>query len=451
MKTKKILLSILVLAFVFGLGSFIQAKDPEVVTDTYNGLSDFYDMDPALEHNEPYVDTVISCNMVLKPKTQIDLSRLCSSAVTNVNYYFNGSQSSIPKGPDYKNKVKKETFYPATKRINNSYLGGTISYKVGTQFQTKKSTGDKIDLETPMEEISPTEKVPVFKTAVIISSKSVLIDNLGKDYTLTQPTGDQSQPDYTATKPGIPAKEGRSGHWTVRFGTLEDSSSNAFSFFKSSKQSSRFFICGGLCGENLWEGEWEDQFGEGTDHVVYWGTSRDTSLNDNQMEICQKAKRLVMEYNLNPAACDENTGAILTEDGWVAIDATQAKQFLKVRDGKLYYPMFDNAWGRIYAVMTEPSDNDYRPEKRVRVKARIGTNGGFKFKNLVDGDVVKIYTVNGQKIAELTAGESSEGFEWKGRKGTNNSGDWAKSGIYVYQIKLKEQGKIISGTIVLAY
>ena len=94
------------------------------------------------------------------------------------------------------------------------------------------------------------------------------------------------------------------------------------------------------------------------------------------------------------------------------------------------------------------TDNDYRPENRVRVKSRISTYGGFKFNNLQEGDVVKIYTVNGKKIAELTAGDS-EGFEWRGRKGTNNSGDWAESGTYVYQIKVN--GKVISGTIAFVW
>ncbi len=439
MKNKKILSSILVLALVFALSSFVQAK-PDVEISTYTAVSDFEDMVPSLAHKKPYVYEVISCNMVLKPKTQIDLSRLCSSAITNVNYYFNGSESNVKKGPDYNNTVKEEEFYPATKRISNSYLGGTISYRVGSELQTKKSSGEKINLKAPK----------LFKNAVIISSKVVEIPDLGQDYTLVQPTGDQSQPDYIATKPGVPAKAGRSGHWTVRFGTLSDSGSGAFSFFKSSKQANKIFIIGGVCGENIFEGEWEDQFGEGTDHVVYWKEARGTSLNEEMMEICKKAKRFLMEYNLDVNACDD-VGNVLKQDGWVAIDSDQAKQFLKVIDNKLYFPMFDNAWGRIYAIMTEPSDNDYRPAKRARVKSRIGTYGGFKFNNLVDGDVVKIYSTSGQKIAELTVPENSEGFEWKGRKGTNNSGDWAKSGIYIYQIKLKEQGKIISGTIVFAY
>ncbi len=441
MKNRKILSSILVLAVMFGLSSFIQAADPVIETDVVNGYSSFEDMVPSLDHNEPYVDTVISCNMVLKPKTQINLSRLCGSAVTNLNYYFNGS-GDVQKGPNYNNTIKEETFYPSSGRISNSYLGGTIDYKVLSELQTLKTTGDKINLETPAE----------FKHAVIISSKVVDIPDMGQDFTLSQPTGDQSQPDYTATKKGVARLAGKSGRWVVRFGTLSDTTSNAFGFFKSSKQSAnRIFIIGGLNAWNLIDGQYDDNFGEGTDHIIYYDQAQDTSLNDEEMEICQKAKRLLMEYNLSPTACDEETGEIRSEEGWVAIDADQAKRFLKVTDdGKLYYPMFDNAWGRIYAIMSEPSTNDYRPAKRVRVKARIGTNGGFKFNNLADGDVVKIYTVNGQKIAELNAGETSEGFEWKGRKGTNNSGDWAKSGIYVYQIKLKD-GKIISGTIVLAY
>ena len=99
-------------------------------------------------------------------------------------------------------------------------------------------------------------------------------------------------------------------------------------------------------------------------------------------------------------------------------------------------------------VATNLTDNDYRPENRVRVKSRISSYGGFKFNNLQEGDSVKIYTVNGKKIAELTAGDS-EGFEWRGRKGTNNSGDWAESGTYVYQIKVN--GKVISGTIAFVW
>ena len=104
-----------------------------------------------------------------------------------------------------------------------------------------------------------------------------------------------------------------------------------------------------------------------------------------------------------------------------------------------YYGIFEKS---------KQEDTDYRPKNRVRIKSRISTYGGFKFNNLKEGDSVKIYTVTGKKIAELTAGDS-EGFEWKGRKGTNNSGDWVESGTYIYQIKVK--GKVISGTIAFVW
>lgn len=438
MNMKKVLVSISILIFIFAMNCSVYA---ETETQMFAAIADFYDMKPTLEHpaipDEVYVSTVISCNMVLKPKTKIHLSRYCESAVSNLNFYFNGS-GNVQKGADYNNTVEDEIFYPSSGRISNSYLGGNISYKVGSEFQ--RPTGDKINLETPSQ----------YQTAVIISSKVFDIPDMGVDFTIEQPTGDQSQPNYTATKKGIPSLSGRSGHWVVRFGTLSESVSGAFSFFKSSKQSDKVFIIGGLNAGNLWDGEWLDQDVYGTD-VFYEDWAQTTSLNDQEMEICQKAESFLMEYNLNPDACDGNTGEVLTEEGWVAIDATQAAKFLKVSDGELSYPVFDNAWGRIYAVVPrpeppEPQKVDYRPAKRVRIKSRISTYGGFKFNALKEGDVVKIYTVNGKKVAELNAG-TEEGFEWLGREGTNNSGDWAKSGIYIYQIKLKEENKIISGTI----
>lgn len=92
------------------------------------------------------------------------------------------------------------------------------------------------------------------------------------------------------------------------------------------------------------------------------------------------------------------------------------------------------------------SDNDYRPAKRVKVKTRI-EGDGFKFNNLKDGDSVKIYNINGKKIREINSGNSS-GFEWDGRK---DNGDWAESGTYVYQIKVSEKSKTISGTIAFVW
>ena len=99
-----------------------------------------------------------------------------------------------------------------------------------------------------------------------------------------------------------------------------------------------------------------------------------------------------------------------------------------------------------YALFTDVVlvDSDYRPAKRVIVKARIAqSDGGFKFDHLKDGDTVKIYNVNGKKIRTISSG-TEEGFTWDGK---NDSGQYVESGTYIYQIKVKEKSKLISGTI----
>ncbi|MFA6914722.1 MAG: FlgD immunoglobulin-like domain containing protein, partial [Endomicrobiia bacterium] len=90
-------------------------------------------------------------------------------------------------------------------------------------------------------------------------------------------------------------------------------------------------------------------------------------------------------------------------------------------------------------VSSNLEDRDYRPAKRVVVQGR----DVFKFNNLTEGDSVKIYNINGKKIKEISSGDA-EGFKWDGRR---NSGSYAESGTYIYQIKVKEKGKLISGTI----
>ena len=99
-----------------------------------------------------------------------------------------------------------------------------------------------------------------------------------------------------------------------------------------------------------------------------------------------------------------------------------------------------------YALFTDVVlvDSDYRPAKRVIVKARIAqSGGGFKFDHLKDGDTVKIYNVNGKKIRTIRSG-TEDGFTWDGK---NDSGQYVESGTYIYQIKVKDRSKVISGTI----
>ena len=92
------------------------------------------------------------------------------------------------------------------------------------------------------------------------------------------------------------------------------------------------------------------------------------------------------------------------------------------------------------------TNSSYRPVNRIIIKGKIGERyPGFEFKYLKEGDSVTIYNLKGKKIRKITSG-TADAFVWDGKK---DNGDWAKSGIYVYQIKV--DGKLVSGTIVFVY
>jgi len=95
------------------------------------------------------------------------------------------------------------------------------------------------------------------------------------------------------------------------------------------------------------------------------------------------------------------------------------------------------------------SKSSYRPENRIVIKGKIpGSYPGFEFKYLKEGDTVTIYNLKGRKVRKITADGSSDITVWNGRR---DNGDWAESGTYLYQIKLKDGGDVISGTIAFVW
>lgn len=94
------------------------------------------------------------------------------------------------------------------------------------------------------------------------------------------------------------------------------------------------------------------------------------------------------------------------------------------------------------------SDSSYRPKNRIVVKGKIGNSyPGFEFKYLQQGDSITIYDLKGKKIRKISA-DGSDPTVWDGRK---DNGDWAESGTYIYQIKLKSGGDAISGTVAFVW
>ena len=95
------------------------------------------------------------------------------------------------------------------------------------------------------------------------------------------------------------------------------------------------------------------------------------------------------------------------------------------------------------------SKSSYRPENRIVIKSKVGSSyPGFEFKYLKEGDTITIYNLKGRKIRKITADGSSDITVWDGKR---DNGDWAESGTYLYQIKLKDGGDVISGTIAFVW
>ncbi|MBO7610940.1 MAG: hypothetical protein J6T23_01880 [Elusimicrobia bacterium] len=156
------------------------------------------------------------------------------------------------------------------------------------------------------------------------------------------------------------------------------------------------------------------------------------SIPDN-IEI-QSAIKATFYYGLNPTS---NNFVLKYKkqdsDDWntnIPISKTdlQNKTVIANISALGYYGIFEKV---------KEEDTSYRPKKRVVVKGR----DVFRFNGLQQGDSVKIYTTGGKKVREINSGDA-DGFKWDGKK---DNGDYAASGIYVYQIKVK--GKLISGTI----
>lgn len=92
-------------------------------------------------------------------------------------------------------------------------------------------------------------------------------------------------------------------------------------------------------------------------------------------------------------------------------------------------------------------DSDYRPLEKIITPATADTLfDAAGFHGLGLEDTVTIFNVAGRKIRELRS-QAGEQVVWDGR---DSSGAIVESGIYIYQIKLRDKSKPISGTIVVA-
>ena len=397
---KKSVSILFVLCIITLLGVFCFASYPSEITSEVSFVD--YFVEPTMEHEA--IPSVVA-NGILNAKVKVDFGD-CISANTYLEYNFDGSSSvtTITK----ENVNSKSDFYMGVPKGEITSDNTKIYYRIKAVLQS--SEGEKT-LYAP-EGASST----AFSTATIVSKIEEEIDGTaGGQVNIF--CGDQSKTgDSGNIKVVVPAGAYSSSK-TVTVDFLEDIDS--VSLVSSSSESLEDIISAvsvkidGATTETL-----------GSPIEIY----------NLPLQKGTKANRFVMQYK-NDSDWEAAAGANLNVD-------TTNQIFSFSASALGYY--------KIIASIAL-TDSSFRPQNRIVIKSKIGDRyPGFEFKYLKEGDTVSIYNPKGKRIAKLTSGDSN-GFVWKGKKGTNNSGDWAKSGIYIYQIKVKETGKLVSGTIVFVY
>ena len=409
---KKSLYSLLIIS----LGLFARVNGFAVTLSTSTATkmivtseAEFPFYDAKITHNE--VDFVSAIDGILNVKSSVDFGSYIS-ATAQLIYYFNDSSSSqitIDKG----NISENTSFYIATSKFQSNYE--KINYQIKITLK-KEQDPQEYYLYWPQQLTASSD---TFHTAQITSSISTEIDDTSKETVIKFFSGNQ---EYGNTKLIIQA-QALSAPATITIEQLPvtDNLLPSISLYKTLNKAS-------VSAKNQILSMYR------------------VSASDN-IEIL-KAINAEFFYGIETSKT-KFTLKYRTDESydWEKVNITNTDT-----SSRLVSANITKLGEYALSVREDLSDKDYRPEKKTKIKAKIvnGTYEGFRFNNLQEGDVVKIYNINGKKIAEITSGDSN-GFVWNGKKGTNNNGDWAESGTYIYQIKLKEKGKVISGTIAFVW
>ena len=334
------------------------------------------------------ISSVSAIDRILKAKIAVDFKDYVS-ATAKILYYLNDDKSTMQQIPKKQGKVIKDgqDFYIALPDFSESDT--SVSYKIEVEF---KDADGNIEYE-----YYPTGKK--YKTAYIIQSTQTFI-NADSGGTLVFESGNQL---YKYTQVNINENSlNKDSNITITQLPIEEMP------IKDTEMVAMYRI----------EADEDTEILSPVDISLYWGVVSDKT-------------KFSLKYRENPAG------------DWKTVNISKVDLSGKVINALI------NKFGE-YAIFVNNilTDNDYRPEKRVKVKARIPSYGGFKFRNLKEGDSVRIFNINGKKIREIVCRDSKGYVEWTGQK---DNGDWAESGTYVYQIKLKEKDKVISGTIAFVW
>lgn len=390
---KTSLLSIVAFSMLFSCVN-VFAEQTETVVKTITSRIEFAFIEPKVDHEQ--IDTVFA-NGILNAKVEAIFGDATYADAVLEYKIDSGDICQVTK----EDISDGSPFYIGTPKGKITKDNSTVDYRVKVLF--KSSEGD-FTIYAP-EDASETN----FVTANVISK---IEDNINGDAggEISRFCGDQSKGDNGTAKVTVPAGTYSGNHKvTVNFIKDDDAPSPS-----SSLNEER---------ENVLS-------------IVSVEVEGNPQLNhpiqvDNlplQTEATQ-ANKFIMQYK-NGEDWETAETANLNVDKVNQI-------FSFAVDNLGYYKVLESV---------KLTNSSYRPVNRIVVKGKIGERyPGFEFKYLKEGDSITIYNLKGKKIRKISA-SGTESDVWDGKK---DNGDWAKSGIYIYQIKV--DGKLVSGTIVFVY
>lgn len=359
---------------------------------TITSVVDFSFIEPTIEHEK--IDTVLA-DGILNAKVHANFGEATAGSAVLEYKLDSGEVVSITKDAI----PNRKDFYIGTNKGDITKDNSIIEYRITASFTTEE--GDYV-LYAPAGASSTT-----FVTADVISVIEGDIDG-DSGGTISVFCGDQSKGDngYVTVTVSPGAYSGEQ-HVVVDF--LEDSSSSGGT---------------GQVRENVISAASVDV--EGVSEL-----NSSILVQNLPLQNETQASKFSLQYQ-NGTDWENVTGASLSVD----------------RNYQLYSFAAANLGSYRVLESVSLSNSSYRPKNRIVVKGKVGNSyPGFEFKYLQQGDSITIYNLKGRKIRKISA-DGSDPTIWDGRK---DNGDWAESGTYIYQIKLKSGGDAISGTIAFVW
>ena len=391
---KKLSLLIVVAIMVSFLVVDVYAASSETYK-TITSVADFSFIEPEVKHDK--IDTVLA-EGILNAKIRVDFGE-ATSAKAVLEYKIDSGEVKTSTNDAV---MEDRDFYLGTKKGEITKDNSTVEYRIAVTFtipEENNATSEYV-LYAPADASSTT-----FVTANVISK---IEGDIAAGGQISVFCGDQSKGDngYVTVSVSPNAYDGEH-HVVVDF--LEDASSSSGT---------------GQERENVISAASVDV--EGVTEI-----NNPIIIKNLPLQTETEASKFTMQYQ-NGAEWETAAGANLS------VDKTYQLYSFAAADIGLY---------RVIESISL-SKSSYRPDNRIVVKGKIGSNyPGFEFKYLQQGDSITIYNLKGRKIRKISA-DGSDPTIWDGKK---DNGDWAESGTYIYQIKLKDGGDVISGTIAFVW